>query len=238
MNNYNQQTPPPFYSGGYNVAEQTHSILKKVYLRMTIGLVISAVCALIVATSPTLLMFFNNTITYFVLFGIMIAMAFIIPSRLDKMSTGTVLLCFMLFSAIMGASLSGLFVAYSIGTLTYTFFITAGTFGAMSVYGYFTKADLTKLGTFLLMALFGLIIASLVNIFAHSNTLSWICSIAGVLIFTGLTAYDTQQVKRLAQANPEPALADKLSTMAAMNLYLDFINLFLYLLRFFGSSRE
>jgi hypothetical protein len=122
------------------------------------------------------------------------------------------------------------------GTIVYTFFITAGTFGAMSVYGYFTKTDLTKIGSFLFMALIGLIIASVVNIFLANSTFEWIISIVGVLIFTGLTAWDTQQVKALARANLDPAMSDKLATIGALNLYLDFINLFLYILRIFGGS--
>lgn len=108
----------------------------------------------------------------------------------------------------------------------------------MSVYGYFTKSDLSKMGAYLMMALFGLIIASVVNIFWANSTMEWIISIVGVLIFTGLTAWDTQQVRRMAAANLEPALADKLATMGAMNLYLDFINLFLFLLRILGGNRD
>lgn len=168
----------------------------------------------------------------------MIAMAWILPARIQKMSTGAVIGCFILFSALMGASLAPIFLIYRIGSIVYTFFITAGTFGAMSVYGYFTKTDLTKIGSYLFMALIGLIIASVVNIFVKSSGFEWIISIAGVLIFVGLTAWDTQQVKRLAQVNLEPSLADKLATIGALNLYLDFINLFLYLLRIFGGNRN
>ncbi|MCM1152973.1 MAG: Bax inhibitor-1/YccA family protein [Muribaculum sp.] len=238
--NYNPQTPPPYFGGGYHdssmVKAQANAIMKRVYVRMFIGLLISAFCALGVASSDALMqVFYGNSFMYWVLFGAMIVMAIVIPSRLNRMSSGTVLTLFCLFSAIMGVSLAPIFIIYQLGTIVYTLFITAGTFGAMSVYGYFTKADLTKMGTFLIMALFGLIILTIVNIFMHSSTLMWIVSIAGVLIFVGLTAYDTQQVKRMAAANLEPSLADKLSTMAAMNLYLDFINLFLYLLRIFGG---
>ncbi|MDE6801585.1 MAG: Bax inhibitor-1/YccA family protein, partial [Muribaculaceae bacterium] len=115
-----------------------------------------------------------------------------------------------------------------------TFFITAGTFGAMSIYGYFTEKDLTKIGSFLIFALFGLIICSLVNLFAHSDTLGWIISGAGVLIFLGLTAWDTQQIKQMALQSPNSG-DGRLATIGALSLYLDFINLFLYLLRFFGN---
>ncbi|MCM1377895.1 MAG: Bax inhibitor-1/YccA family protein [Clostridium sp.] len=241
MNYYNQspQTPPPLYHTENQVVSQTNSVLKRVYVRMFIGLLISAFCALGVATSPAALsFFFGNSIMMWVLFGAMLLMCFVIPARLERMSTGTVLALFCIFSALMGLSLAPIFILYRIGTIVYTLFITAGTFGAMSVYGYLTKSDLSKMGTYLLMALFGLIIMTVVNIFMASSTLDWIISIAGVLIFVGLTAYDTQQIKRLAAANLDPALADKLATMGAMNLYLDFINLFLYLLRFLGGRDD
>ena len=127
-----------------------------------------------------------------------------------------------------------IFLVYSPTAITKTFFITAGTFGAMSVYGYFTSNDLSKVGSFLYMALIGLIIASLVNIFLHSSTLDWIVSIAGVLIFIGLTAWDTQQIKTMAMTTPADSVG-KLATVGSLSLYLDFINLFLYLLRIFGN---
>ncbi len=236
--NNQQQTPPPYY-GGAAVARQTNSVMKRVYVRMFIGLLVSAFCALGVASSPAALNFvFGNAIMRWGILIAMFAMAFIIPARLNKMSSGTVLILFLVYSALMGTWLSAIFLAYKMSAIVATFFITAGTFGAMTVYGYFTKADLTKMGSFLMMALFGLIIAMIVNIFLHSSTMSYIISIVGVLIFTGLTAWDTQQVKQLAAANLEPSLTDKLATMGAMNLYLDFINLFLFILRIFGGSRD
>lgn len=211
--------------------------MKRVYVRMFIGLLISAFCALGVASSAAAMQFiFGNQLVFWGMFIVMLAMAWILPTRMAKMSTSTCLLLFCVFSAIMGVWLAPIFIAYRIGTIVYTFFITAGTFGAMSVYGYFTKSDLSKMGTYLMMALFGLIIASVVNIFWANSTMEWIISIVGVLIFTGLTAWDTQQVKRLAAANLDPQLADKLATMGALNLYLDFINLFLFLLRIFGGG--
>lgn len=232
--NINNVTPPAY--GGVSVKEQTNSVMKRVYVRMTIGLLVSAFVALGVASSPSLLYFFaGNQFVYWGMFIAMIAMAFIIPARLDKMSTGAVLGCFLVFSALMGASLAPIFIVYRLGSIVATFFVTAGTFGAMSVYGYFTKTDLSKMGSFLMMALIGLIIASVVNIFWANSTLYWIVTYAGVLIFVGLTAWDTQSVKRLAQANLDPQMADKLATMGAMNLYLDFINMFLYLLRILGN---
>lgn len=229
-------TPPPFY-GGQEVVRQTNAVMKRVYVRMFIGLLVSAFCALGIASSPSLLqLFYGNAFMMWIPFIAMLVMAWVLPSRATRMSTGAVLACFVIFAALMGITLAPIFLVYRLGTITYTFFITAGTFGAMSVYGYFTKSDLTKMGSFLFMALIGLIIASVVNIFLANSTFEWIISIAGVLIFTGLTAWDTQQVKALARANLDPAMADKLATIGALNLYLDFINLFLYILRIFGGS--
>lgn len=235
-NPYSQQQPPSFFESAA-VQTQTNSIMKRVYVRMFIGLLISAFTALGISTSPTALaFFFGNQIVFWGMLIAMLVMAFVIPMRLMKMQSGTVLLLFCIFSALMGAWLAPIFIVYNVGTIVYTFFITAGTFGAMSVYGYFTKSNLDKMGSYLMMALFGLIILIVVNIFLANSTIEWIVSIVGLLIFIGLTAYDTQQVKRLAAANPEPQLADKLATMGAMNLYLDFINLFLFLLRIFGAG--
>ena len=151
------------------------------------------------------------------------------------MSSATATLLFYLFSAVNGMMLSTIFLVYSMTAITKTFFITAGTFGAMSVYGYFTSKDLSKMGSFLFMALIGLIIASLVNIFLKSSGLDWIISIVGVLIFVGLTAWDTQQIKTMAMQMPG-SQTGRLATLGALTLYLDFINLFLFILRIFGGS--
>ena len=224
--NQNTSTPPPYY-GGRSVTAQTNAVMKRVYLIMFIGLLISAFVSLGVASSPAALAFlFGNKLVFWGMLIAMFVMAWVIPGRLNKMSTTTCMMLFCLFSALMGAWIAPIFLVYRLGTIVYTFFITAGTFGAMSVYGYFTKTDLSKM------------IAIVVNIFWTNSTMEWIISIVGVLIFVGLTAWDTQQVKRLAAANLDPALADKLATMGAMNLYLDFINLFLFLLRIFGGSRD
>lgn len=237
---YNNQnvTPPPYY-GQAAVTTQTNAVMKRVYVRMFVGLLISAFCALGVASSPAALSFiFGNQLVFWGMLIAMFAMAWILPARLARMSTATCLIMFCIFSALMGVWLAPIFIVYRLGTIVYTFFITAGTFGAMSVYGYFTKSDLSKMGSFLTMALFGLIIACVVNIFWANSTLDWIISIVGVLIFVGLTAWDTQTVKRMAAANLDPQMADKLATMGALNLYLDFINLFIFLLRIFGGSRD
>ena len=236
-NNYNQQ-PPSFFNSSA-VQTQTNSVIKRVYVRMFIGLLISAFVSLGVASSPSAMcFFFGNQVVFWGMLIAMFAMAIVIPVRLMKMQSGTVMLLFFLFSALMGAWLAPIFYAYSGAAIAKTFFICSGTFGAMSVYGYFTKTNLDRMGSYLMMALFGLIILMVVNIFWNNGTMGWVISIVGLLIFIGLTAYDTQQVKRLAAANLEPQLADKLATMGAMNLYLDFINLFLFLLRIFGGGRD
>lgn len=239
MDYRNQNITPPPYWGGNAVSTQTNSVMKRVYVRMFVGLLISAFCALGVASSQEAVQFiFGNKVIFWGLFIAMLAMAFIIPARLTRMSTTTCLLLFAVFSAIMGVWLVPIFYVYSKDAIVSTFFITAGTFGGMSVYGYFTKTDLSKFGNYLVMGLWGLIIAIVVNIFWNNGTLGWVISIVGVLLFTGLTAWDTQTVKRLAAANLDPQLADKLATMGALNLYLDFINLFLFLLRIFGGGRD
>lgn len=238
-NQYNQ-TPPTYFGGNStSLATQVNTVLRKVYVRMFIGLLISAFCALGVASSPAAMaFFFGNKIVFWGMLIAMFAMAWILPSRYMRMSQGSVLLCFCLFSAMMGTWLAPIFFVYRLGTIVYTLFITAGTFGAMSVYGYFTKRDLSGIASYLTMALFGLLILMVVNIFAKSSTMEWIISIVGVLLFIGLTAWDTQMVKKIAQANLDPALSDKLATIGALNLYLDFINLFIFLLRIFGGGRD
>ncbi len=151
------------------------------------------------------------------------------------MSPATASVLFYLYAALNGVVFSLIFAAYSFDSIFKTFLISAGTFGAMTAYGYMTRRDLTRIGSFLYMALFGLIIMIVVNIFWHNSTLEWIVSAAGVLIFIGLTAWDTQKIKGWIQSGYPDG---RLKTIGALTLYLDFINLFLYLLRFFGSSRD
>ena len=165
--------------------------------------------------------------------GVVIYMSF----GIAKMSASKAQTVFWIFAALMGISLSSIFVVYTETSITRVFFITAGTFGAMSIYGYTTKRDLTKFGSFLMMGLIGIIIASIVNMFMKSPMMYWIISILGVLIFVGLTAYDTQKIKNMYLASDSGELMGKKAVMGALTLYLDFINLFIMLLRLFGQRR-
>ena len=165
--------------------------------------------------------------------GIVFYMSFGIRKMSAAKAQGT----FWVFAALMGASLSSIFLIYTGASITRVFFITAGTFGAMSIYGYTTKRDLTKLGSFLMMGLFGIIIASIVNMFMKSTMMYYVISIIGVLVFVGLTAYDTQKIKNMYLATDTGEILGKKAVMGALTLYLDFINLFIMLLRLFGQRR-
>ena len=227
----------PDHGGGQALAAMTSSVMKRVYVKMTLGLLVTAFTAVYCASTSFINFYITHSWLMWLLiiaeFGIVIGLS----GAIRRMSSAAASALFYLFAVINGMMFSTLFLAYSPTAMVKTFFITAGTFGVMSVYGYFTSRDLSRIGSFLFMALIGLIIASLVNIFLHSSGLDWIISIAGVFIFVGLTAWDTQQVKNMAQlAGPEQA--GRLATLGALTLYLDFINLFLYLLRFFGGSRD
>lgn len=236
------KTPPP-YTGGTSqsaasAVQTVSSIMKRVYLKMTLGLLVTAFLALFCSTSYSYMSFMaSNSWFYWGLFIAEIAIVFFLSARISKMSSVTATLLFYAFSALNGLALAPIFIVYTATSIAKTFFICAGTFGAMSIYGYFTTHDLTKWGNFLFYALIGLIIASVVNIFTHSSTLDWIISFIGVLIFVGLTAYDTQNIKNMAQYAPS-SMVGHLATIGALSLYLDFINLFLYLLRLFGSQRD
>ena len=191
-----------------------------------------------IASSPALLTTILGSRAIF--FGLMIAelaVVFVLSGMLHKLSTATATLLFYLYAILNGVVFSSIFVVYELGSIAYTFFITAGVFGAMSVYGLVTKNDMTRFGSYCVMALFGLIIATVVNIFVASSTLDWIISFVGVALFIGLTAWDTQKIKNAAY-EVEPSQMGKLATIGALSLYLDFINLFLYLLRFFGRSND
>ena len=229
---------PPQYVGATDIVARTSQTMKRVYVNMTLALVVTAFVSMWCANSMAYLQFIvANRWAMWGLFIAEIAIVWGVSAGIHRLSTTTATLLFYLFAVINGAALAPIFLLYTGASIAKTFFITAGTFGAMSVYGYFTTNDLTRMGSILFMALIGIIIASVVNMFAHSDTLGWIISFAGVLIFVGLTAWDTQQIKRMAEQMPAAGVG-RLAVLGALSLYLDFINLFLYLLRFFGSSRD
>ena len=212
------------------------ALMRKVYVWMTLALAITGFTAYAVAATPNLqqIVLLNS----WVMWGLIIAefaLVMGISWGINKLSLTTATLLFVLYSVINGATLSVIFVAYSIGTISKVFFITAGTFAVMAFIGYVTKTDLTKLGKILFMALIGIIIATVVNIFVKSSGLDLILSYLGVLVFVGLTAYDTQKIKQMLwQAGDMSEGSQKIALLGALSLYLDFINLFLYLLRIFG----
>ncbi len=226
------------YSSAGAVQNMVASAMKKVYIKMTIALVVTAFVSYFCAASPAFQQFmFTNRWFMWAMVIVELGIVFGVSAGIQKLSSPTASGLFYLFAVVNGLMLAPIFWVYTGASIAKTFFITAGTFGAMSIFGYTTGQDLAKIGNILFMALIGLVIASLVNIFTHSSTLDWIISIAGVIIFTGLTAWDTQQIKRMAQMMPADQVG-RLATLGALSLYLDFINLFLYLLRFFGSNRD
>jgi len=215
-------------------------LMRKVYSWMAMALVITGLTAYYVGTSEQMLMaIVSNPILLFGLMGVELALVIGLSAAINKLSLTVATVMFVVYSIINGATMSFIFMAYTTTSIASAFFTAAGTFAAMSLFGYFTKTDLSSMGKILLMALIGIIIATIVNIFLGSSMLEVICNYVGVLIFVGLTAYDTQKIKEMLMQAPDGGEgAQKMALMGALSLYLDFINLFLYLLRIFGSRRD
>ncbi len=218
------------------------TFMSNVFSFMFVALTVSGIAAYVFGTTPSLVsMLYNLETGGMSLFGWVVMLAPLglviwMNTRINKLSYSSLFLMFFIFATIIGISLSSIFLVYSMGSIATTFFVTAGTFAIMAIIGYTTKTDLTKFGSILFMALIGLIIASVVNWFMASSALHYIISGAGVLIFTGLTAYDTQRLKNLSmQVDIASQEGKKLALMGALSLYLNFINLFLFLLRFLGG---
>jgi len=222
------------------------SYMLKVYNYMTVGLVLTGLVAygsFAMAFDPTgNLTAFGQAIYVsplkWVIMLAPLAFVLVLSFGIAKLSTGTAQLLFWAFAAVMGLSLSSIFAVYTGGSIAKVFFITAGTFGAMSLYGYTTKRDLTQIGSFLIMGLIGIVIASVVNIFLQSDGLGFAISLIGVVVFVGLTAWDTQKIKESYNEAHGAELLAKGAIMGALSLYLDFINLFMMLLRLFGTQRN
>jgi FtsH-binding integral membrane protein len=239
-----------YYNNAYNaptaaqvenemaLTNYVNAVMRRVYGKMALGLLVTALVSWMVASSETMMMFiFENT---WLFWGLMIgelALVFAISAGLQKFSSATSTALFYLYSAINGITLTPLILAYTQESVALTFLITAAVFGTMTIFGYVTKQDLSKMGTFLVMALIALIVVSVINIFVHSTAMGWLISCAGVLIFIGLTAWDTQKIKRMV-AESDSVMVGKIATWGALSLYLDFINLFIYLLRIFGGGRD
>ena len=212
-------------------------LMRKVYVWMTLALAITGFTAYGVATSPGILQaIYGNQILFWGLIIAEFALVIGVSAAINKLSLTTATLMFILYSVINGALLSSIFLLYTASSISTVFFITAGTFAAMAIVGYTTKTDLSSLGKILLMALIGLIIATVVNVFIKSSGFDMIISYIGVLIFVGLTAYDSQKIKQMLLQAPDAGEgAQKVALLGALSLYLDFINLFIYLLRIFGK---
>lgn len=234
---YNSQpTPPPFYTAE-RVADASYvsRIMKRVYLKMFLAMIVTAVTSFVCMNVPAVFVtLMSNSGLYFGLLIAEVVLVFVLAGALNKLSSPVASLIFYVYSILNGVVLSAILAAYTASSVFSTFVITAAVFGTMTVYGYVTKSDLSRVGTFLFMALIGLIICTIVNIFMKSTAMEWIISFAGVVIFIGLTAWDTQKIKQMA-AMTDGSQAGKLATIGALSLYLDFVNLFLYLLRFFGN---
>ncbi|RLD69973.1 MAG: BAX inhibitor (BI)-1/YccA family protein [Bacteroidetes bacterium] len=236
---------------GFNYVEEgketyplATTFMSGVFLWMFLALAMSAATAWLFASNTELMsMLYNMETGGMSLFGWIVMLAPLglviwMSAGFRRMSASTMVLVFILFAVLLGASLSSIFLLYTSASIAKTFLITAGMFGTMAVVGYTTKTDLTKFGSLMFMGLIGIIIASVVNMFLRSGTMDYIISFIGVLVFTGLTAYDVQKLKRIgSQVTAGSEAARKVTIMGALTLYLDFINLFLFLLRFFGNRK-
>ena len=236
------------------IDEGLRAFMLSVYNYMAIGLALTGVAAYgvysaAVSTVPTdfqirgglYLTSFGATLYGSPLMWVVVlaplALVFFLSFRIGKMSVGAAQATFWAYAALLGVSLSSIFLVYTMASITQVFFITAATFGAMSLWGYTTQRDLTGMGSFLMMGLFGVIIAMVVNFFLASSALGFAISVIGVLVFVGLTAYDTQNIKEMYTINDDGTVTGRKAIMGALRLYLDFVNLFLMLLRLFGDRR-
>jgi FtsH-binding integral membrane protein len=237
MSNYDQNLTASDAAGGGTIAVDAglRDYMLRIYNHMAAGVGLTAVVAWLTyqLTGPALLQ--SPLMWVFILAPL--ALVFFIGSRINTLSVSTARLLFFIYAALVGVSLSTLLHVYTSASITRVFFIAAATFGALSVFGYTTRRDLSGLGTFLFMGLIGVIIASLVNLFLQSTGLDWLISIVGVGVFAGLTAYDTQRIKAMYDGTDDETSAGRKSVISALSLYLNFINLFMMMLRLAGSRR-
>ena len=232
------------YQRSYNerpieMSEAFPALMRKVYVWMSLALLITGMTAYYVATNQVIMnAILTSRVLLYGLFAVELALVVGVSAAINRLSVLTATLMFLLYSVLNGATLSVIFFVYQLSSIATVFFITAGTFGTMALIGYTTKKDLSSIGRILTMSLIGLVIATLVNIFIKSDGLTMILSYIGVLVFVGLTAWDSQKIKRmLLQATDVNEVTKKIALLGALTLYLDFVNLFLYLLRIFGRRR-
>ena len=224
-------------SGQAQIDEGLRSFMLKVYNYMGLGLALTGAVAFFVSTSPALMQAIFGTPLQWLVMLSPFAFILVLSFGINRLRPTTAQLLFWAFAGVMGLSLSSIFIVYTGTSVARVFFITASVFGAMSLYGYTTKKSLASWGSFLFMGLIGILIAMVVNIFLASSALHFIISVVGVLVFTGLTAYDTQQIKHQYYEGDTAVIAEKKAIMGALRLYLDFINLFIMLMHLLGQNR-
>ena len=218
--------------------ERVGAFLAKVYGWMFTGLLVTAITAFAVASSPKLVEFvFDDRMVFWVIVIAQLGLVFYLSARVNSMQPTTAAALFVLYSALVGVTTSLILLVFTGASIVQTFIITAGMFGAMAIFGTVTKRNLAGLGQFMFMGLIGLVLASIVGIFWHNDALHFVISIVGVIVFTGLTAWDAQRLKQMAVALPD-GRAGAFAVVGALSLYLDFINLFFFLLRFMGGRRN
>jgi len=242
LRNYQTRMSPAGVQAGAVIDEGLRAYMLKVYNLMALGLAITGVAAygtfaLAVSNPAFAQLIFVSPLKWVIMLA-PLALVFFMSFRIHTMSVSAAQTTFWVYAALMGLSLSSIFLVFTGQSIVQTFFVTAAAFGALSLYGYTTKKDLSGFGTFLIMGLFGLIIASIVNIFLASSALGFAISVIGVLVFAGLTAYDTQKIKEMYYEADDVAVAGRKAIMGALTLYLDFINLFMFLLQFLGNKNE
>ncbi len=226
---------------GTDTLEITNTLFRKVYQFMALGLIITSITAYLTAASPAMIRFFYGSRAPLIIAAVVeIGLVLYLGMAINKISAQTALILFLLYSFVNGLTCSILLLVYTQASIYQAFFTAAGMFGVMSIYGLYTKRDLTGMGSFLIMGLFGIIIASLINLFMRSSGMELVISIMGIIIFMGLTAYDTAKIKQLSMTvnGADSSALTKIAVIGALQLYLDFINLFIYLLRIFGKRRD
>ena len=233
----NRRTPYGRIDVAAAVDAGLRAYMQRVYSYMAGGLAVTGIVAYAAAASGFYQAIAGTPLIWIVMLA-PLAFVLVISFGIERMSAATAAVLFWIYAAVMGLSLCGIFLVYTGTSIARVFLITAATYGAMSLYGYTTRSDLSGFGSFLFMGLIGIVIASLVNLFIGSNILQFAISIIGVLVFVGLTAYDTQRIKQMYLASDSPEIAGKKAVLGALALYLDFINLFMMLLQLFGRRRE